>query len=305
MMVVASSDIASSDVTIIGRISPAMPVEPCRKVVSCPSSPEGYRHRIRYGEPTAYRIAQVAEQELEAAWQVDCETHEKNKPAIAHNTALRERIGAVMKAAGIPDHYSEIDTNSRSRFPKRVRRQAGYLDDLARSVPIDDGFEQARQTYERLRARYAEYRKRADEEKAAAERAEQARREAELRQRQADMELAVILVRYNLPVTSTWADVLGALRGRNKYLDLALAMEQVHGDWSDGYDPVSRALQRFPIEDDRDKDIAADILGCIADLFGDGRVFRDTTWNYDRLYEIVPDQQLVADARRALAGAVP
>jgi hypothetical protein len=42
------------------------------------------------------------------------------------------------------------------------------------------------------------------------------------------------------------------------------------------------------------------MCGCLSngnDGDVDGRVFRDTRWNYDKLFELVNDQQLLADAR--------
>jgi len=36
------------------------------------------------------------------------------------------------------------------------------------------------------------------------------------------------------------------------------------------------------------------------DDFEDGRVFRDTTWNYTRLFDSVEDKQLVADVHKAM-----
>lgn len=63
---------------------------------------------------------------------------------------------------------------------------------------------------------------------------------------------------------------------------------------------ASHALAQ--LEAARAKDIATDVLSCLED-FCDGRVFRDTTWCYSRLFESAADQQLSADVQQALRRA--
>jgi len=71
-------------------------------------------------------------------------------------------------------------------------------------------------------------------------------------------------------------------------------------NWSDGPRAVRHALERFSIENDRDKNIAADVADSLAHWDGDGRIFRDTTWSYGALWPLVGDEQLVADVQRAM-----
>lgn len=277
----------------------AMPVERCGFVGKCQASPSGYASSvISYAKPSTDRVAQHALQQLEAARAKDVETHEKNQAAIENNKAVRAHIVAMMKAVGVPDSWSERDQTSRARFPKNKTVRAGYLNDIDRYVLIDDGFASATFTYESLKTRYDEYATRAktEAEQAARERAAAEERKKEERRR--DMALAGILLRYELPAESEWSDVLETLRSKNQRLDLAVAMQQTRGDWSEGPYRVSDALSRFTIETTEDKDIANDILSCL-DGFEDGRTFRDTAWGYDRLFASVEDQQLAADVRLA------
>ncbi len=116
------------------------------------------------------------------------------------------------------------------------------------------------------------------------------------------MELAGVLLRYELPIESSWSDVLDHLCGKDQRLNLAVAMQRTRGDWSEGPYRVSNALGNFRIETNEDKDIAADVATCLYD-FSDGRVFRDTTWNYTRLFASVTDQQLAADCQKAMQHA--
>lgn len=278
-----------------------MPVEQTGAVGRCQSHPSGYEHactsQYTYTKPTKQRVAQYALQQLEAARAKDVAAHEANGPAMANNVAVRAAVEQLMDSIGMPKKYIERDRNSRSRYPKTITCPAGYLSDLLREVKTDDGFAAATHAYESLKTRYQEFAAEAERE---AERAREAatRAEAEkIEKRKADMALAVILLRYSLPPESDWSDVLDHLRGKDQRLDLAIAMRQTRSDWSDGAYRVSDALSRFTIRTDEDKDIANDVLGCTRD-FEDGRVFRDTTWNYDRLFAAVAAEnaQLVEDA---------
>lgn len=280
-----------------------MPVDPCGAIGKCMASPSSYASSMSsYGGKNPKAVAARALQELEAARARDIATHEKNGPALEANRLIAERVTALMTEIGMPTSYSERDRQSRARYPKTIRHEAGYIGDLRRNCPTTDGFELATQTYERMLKEYQAYAVRAQAEFEQAER--QRAREAELvvERRKADMELAAMLLRYELPIESSWSDVLEALRGRDQRLDLAVAMSQTRGDWSEGAYRVSSALGRFKIETTEDKDIANDILSCLED-FEDGRVFRDTTWNYSRLFSEAADQQLSADVQKAMSNA--
>lgn len=278
-----------------------MPVEQTGAVGKCQSHPSGYEHactsQYTYTKPTKQRVAQYALQQLEAARAKDVSAHEANGPALTNNVAVRAAVEQLMDSIGMPKKYSERDRNSRARYPKTITHPAGYLSDLTREVKTDDGFSSATLTYERLKTSYQAYAAEGEREAERAKEAE-ARAEAEkIEKRKADMALAGILLRYGLPLESDWSEVLEHLRGKDQRLDLAIAMRQTRGDWSEGAYRVSNALRRFTIRNDEDKDIANDVLGCTHD-FEDGRVFRDTTWNYDRLFAAVATEnaQLVEDA---------
>lgn len=275
------------------------PVEPCGAVGKCMSSPASYASRMSYGADKPRAVAGHALRELEAARARDVATHEKNLAAIEANKAVAARVEALMTEIGMPKSYSERDTKSRARYPKTIRHDAGYLGDLRRHCPTSDSFEHATSTYERLKKEYDAYATRAEEEAKQAD----AKREREaatlVEKRKADMELVAILLRYELPLESSWSDVLDALREKDQRLDLAVAMQRTRGDWSEGPYRVKNALDRFQIETTEDKDIANDVLSCLED-FEDGRVFRDTNWSYDRLFASVKDETLSADVQKAL-----
>ncbi|TXH35244.1 MAG: hypothetical protein E6Q98_15735 [Rhodospirillaceae bacterium] len=252
-----------------------------------------------HGDKTKSQIAKYALEQLETARRKDVEAHEKNRPAMEINKVIRLRIESLMAEVGMPAKWSERDTKSRARYPRSITMEAGYLNDLRKHVPTDDGFDYATSTYERLKRDYDAY---AEAGKLEDQQAQSARQQAEERrkaERRANLELAAIILRYDLDPDSDWQDILDALRTKDQRLDLAVAMRRVRGDWSDGPGPVSVALDRFKIVTDQDKEIANDIVGCLNSWDGDGRTFRDTSWNYDRLFASVEDTQLSADIQLA------
>lgn len=272
------------------------PVEQCGAVGKCMSHPSSYASVLQssYSKPSPERVATHAMQQLESARQRDIATHDANLPKLAINQALRERVQVLMDEIGMPKRWSQRDLNSRARYPKTITSDAGYVLDMQRELKVDDGFAFATTTYERLHKDYLAYAEQAKREGEQKRTAEEREREAVIERRKADMELAAILVRYALPVESDWGDVLDALCGRDQRLDLAVAMQKTRGDWSEGPYRVRDALGRFQITSTEDKDIANDVLACLED-FEDGRVFRDTTWNYGRLFAEAADAQLSAD----------
>lgn len=277
-----------------------MPVQKVGAVSRCMASPQSYASNMpghQYRTPTKQRIAEYALGQLEAARKIDVDAHETNLPAIEANKVIRDRVIAFMAEIGMPKTRKER-SGTRYGVPKYKTVDAGWLDDMRENVPTDDRFDYATSTYGKLKERYEEYhREGVREAEAAATEAATAeeRRKAE---RRANLELAEIILRYDLDRDAEWQDVLDALRKRDQRLDLAIAMQQTRGDWSEGYWRVSDALDRFIVATPEDAAIQVDILACFNDDI-DGRVFRDTTWNYDRLFQSAADQQLAKDVSLA------
>lgn len=277
-----------------------MPITMCVAVGGCMASPQSYASRLsNYRTPKATEVAAHALRELARAYEADKATHEANLPAIENNRMIVERVTALMDELGMPKRWSERDTKSRARYPKTITHDAGYLTDLRREVKTDDGWAQREQQHQQLLARYKEYEAQAATEDARAQAQREREQQAELERRRADMALATVLLRYGLPIESTWSDVLEDLRKRDQRLDLAVAMSQTRGDWSEGPYRVRNAVDRFSINTDEDKAIINDVIDGLTD-FEDGRVFRDCAWNYSRLFASVEDLQLSADVQLAM-----
>ncbi|AOU92163.1 hypothetical protein [Achromobacter ruhlandii] len=128
-------------------------------VGSCQSSPASYASYMdsRWSTPTPERVAAHALAKLEEARQKDLAAHELNIPRIDINKAIHDRVTAMMAEIGMPSSWSEPDRKSRSRYPKSIRHDAGYLLDLRREAKTSDGFDYATTTYESLKKRYEEY----------------------------------------------------------------------------------------------------------------------------------------------------
>ncbi len=108
---------------------------------------------------------------------------------------------------------------------------------------------------------------------------------------------------FNEPIPNV-GDVILRLAEKNKYLFLAYYLFLNRSDWNDGSNYASIGIGRFC--DFPATGIDNDIISCITDLIndweGDGRVFRDCEWNYDRLFSIVKEQdpELNADWEKLL-----
>lgn len=244
----------------------------------------------------------AAEARLDAAWRQDQAAHDTNFAALEHNVTMRRRITELMTQCGVPDHFyaAKSDRPVFGRLPKKVKQEAGYLGDLKRTFPISDGFAEVQRLYEMLAKEIAEAKAAIEKARAAVEEG----RKQDADRRKAELVLAAIKVRHGIADDVDWDGTLEALREKDKYLDLGIAGVQTRGDWSEGGWRVDGALKRFTIETNQDKDIAADLCGCLRALSEgdtDGRTFRDTEWNYDKLFGLVADKQLLADAQTCLA----
>lgn len=276
------------------------PVVTAWAIGKCLSSPSSYESQAnRYGTVSKKRTAAFALQQLAEARAKDEAQAAANLVAMQQNAAIKARVEALMAEIGMPAKVTEVDSKSRSRFPKRVTRDAGWVQDLQRECRTYDGFEQATRTYQQMKERYDLYALEAEKEgeliAAAKAQADERRRQEKL----ANVELAEIVLRYGLDREAEWSDVLEELRKKDQRLDLAVAMSQTRSDWSDGAYRVSDAFGRFTIQNDEDKAIANCIASILAD-FEDGRDFRDCAWSYSRLFAEAADQQLSTDIQKAM-----
>ena len=218
------------------------------------------------------------------------ETHKTNLEAIENNKLVKEKVAFVMGQIGMPTTYSKTyyKTN-RSRTPTTETVRAGWFDDVQR-IAVSDGYESkisaAKQAFESLKKKAAQEIEELRKQEQVKEKEEKAKKEV--------LAKARLQVKYGLTEDSDWDEVLEVLDKKDKYFMLARAMNDVRNDWNDGFGRVEWALGKFVVETEEDKEIEADIQSCLDSEEDDGRIFRDTTYNYSVLYAKV-DEDLLKD----------
>lgn len=270
-------------------------IQQCSNMGKVMSSIASY-NRSKYiydSQPSCETICKKAMEDADARLEEDRKVHEANIPLIEANIQLRNKIKEIMENAGIPSSYSESHyKSSRSRSPTYQTIKAGWALDLDRVVCINDNWEQEKRYYEDFKRKVEEYRKQVTAEEQAKLKAKEQEEKKIIEQR----ELAVMVLKYNLPPASTWKEVMDCVLGKDKYLRLAHYLSLNRGDWNDGCTYAENGILNFKIEGAIDEQISECIQSCMGENWdGDGRIFRDCEWNYDRIFGMVTDKGLMDD----------
>jgi len=243
--------------------------------------------------PTCETVCKKAMEDADKRLAESREIHEANIPLIESNIKLRQQIQLIMRNAGIPSSYNESfykSTRSHSLSYREI--QSGWTQDLNRYVLINDNWEAEQKAYENFKRKVEEYRK----QETAKEQAKIQEKEMAEKKLVEQRELAVFVVKYGLAPASTWENLLEHIVTKNKYLRLAHYLSLNRGDWNDGCDYAETGISGFTIETDIDREISDNINSCMGENWdGDGRVFRDCEWNYDRIFGLVTDSDLLKD----------
>lgn len=223
---------------------------------------------------------------IEAMAQADKETHKQNVEKVRINQTTEKRLFDILEQVGISSTYYGYKT-SRSRdttkmyysFPSEIRKQipTNYsetrLDDLRKSL-----IDKVKKIWND--ETYKMKQKRMEKEKAEKE-------------KEQNKKLALLLAKYDLELTDSWEDLEDVIINKNKYLRLAYYLEKNRNDWTSGYDYAESGLSCFRAESEIDHKIEEDIESYMYDNWGgDGRVFRDCTYNYSVLYHMAAEQDL-------------
>lgn len=203
--------------------------------------------------------------------------------AIQNNKLIVEKVTLLMQHIGIKSSYSVRDTKSRATYPKYNNVSAGYISDLSRDVPTQiQGLKvDTKRLRQDIEQRYQNVIRQVDAEKAKVQKQHQ---------------IALLRAKYTPDdaESSEWT-IREKILSQDKYLRLAYYLEQNRNDWNDGCDYAETGLSGFEVVTAQDKEIYDNIQACIDDWDGDGRCFRDCTWNYGVLYGLVENQQLIND----------
>ena len=228
---------------------------------------------------TAWETPDKARKALEEWWAKSVEAHTQNKVVIAHNAVIRQAVLCVLDSIGLGRKQS-VEVSRRRGIPKYATHTADWVSAVNRATPTEDNFDMAERDYKVYQGDIKKWEQRIAAEKQEAKR----KREAEEQARLAERKAGALATRYGASVSASPEEVLTAILNSNKYLRLAYYLAKNRGDWSDGCSLAETGLDGFSVESAEDKEIYADLARHISDWGGDGRVFRDTVWNYDRLF---------------------
>lgn len=224
------------------------------------------------------------------------EIHEKNLPNIEINKKVRASIVQFMKAVGVDATYSVYERpNTRSKNRQWITKNAGFNDDLLRLGSTSDHFDQSIRTLNDYEKRIQEYSQVKQREEAAIE----LKNKAKVQQASNLKELAVLAVKYGTAVEAD--EILDAILLKNKYLALGHYLLKNREDWTEGYNYAEQGLAFFNVASEEDAKIHSEITALIENWDGDGRVFRDCEYNYDRLFSIARDAPLIADYSKVVS----
>lgn len=218
------------------------------------------------------------------------EMHSKNKESLENNKETKQKIIDFMTSIGIPSNYTVYEyPTTRSKTKKSIAKTAGYISDIERVISSNDSYQTRLFEYktmkEKITKEYEKYKLEIQKKEV-----EKLKKEKEDNDR---MELARFQVKYNSK--GYWDDILDIILDKNKYLRLAHFLLMNRNDWNDGYHYAECGLNGFDLVDETDLSIYDDIQNNINNWDGDGRCFRDSTYNYDVLYDMVNDEELMKD----------
>jgi len=219
---------------------------------------------------------------LNAIEELDSITDQENIKASQTNIHTRDVVMKMLYDIGVPTKKLEYKTN-RARNKEWINCAWTYEIQSAFSMyssNISSTKNRLIETFDKLYKTDQDKRKEEDNKK-----------QQEIERKENDRQLAYMLAKYELDITSDWKDLQYTIIDKNKYLYLAHFLMMNRGDWSDGYSYARTGLSGFKVETEQDKEIF-DCINNIATTYEDvdGRYFRDCEWNYDVLYNLVKEQ---------------
>lgn len=205
--------------------------------------------------------------------------HEENLKAIANNTNIKSALFKLLENLGVRKTYTDYNTRSHKSKSYNWPRELGEF------IPTSDNWDSVQSWYKSAIDR-------ANKIKSEEEDKRQAKLE-EIKREKAKTEkikvLGILANKYGLGLDADQYEILDKICNLNKYLALAHGLLENRMDWSDGCKNASHALGSFKIETILDQEIYDSILPYISDWDGDGRIFRDMEWNYDRIFKMVEE----------------
>lgn len=217
-----------------------------------------------------------------------------NQGVLEHNQRQFNYVKHIMSVLGV----SETNTRTFFKTPRSKtltieKTKALWPDEVAKVLPLDCGYSTIIKTIDdKLESikKFAEKWMKDNNERIIKEKTEKEKQERETRKLRV---LSGLCVKYGLDLDTEAKEILEHLLLKDKYLSLAYSLEQNRNDWSNGCNYAWEGIKYFKIETETDKAIYEEIFEICED-FTDGRVFRDCTWNYNKLYSMA-DESLTKD----------
>jgi hypothetical protein len=235
------------------------------------------------------------EKEVNQIYAEDIEIIKENDMAANNNKSVYNSLKTMFVTLGFREN---VLRRSSQRAIHKTSHTAGWLETI-NTIRIDTGASQVHQIKEKVLKEISEERKRRETDK----RIKQLAVEREEKSKELLKFIGTLEVKYGKKFSLPDDAILFILE-KDKYLRLAYWLEKNRVDWSEYADYAKIGIDSFSIENDTDRAIHDEIYGLIYNNFDDGRVFRDCTWNYNKLYEMA-DETLLQELRHLQGGDPP
>lgn len=245
-----------------------------------------------------FKTPEEWEQHIEKEYEKAKQNEEYNKNAIENNKQILDFIVKTLKQFNINTEEYAYKT---SRSSKKTKMTTAWYDDICKRIPTG--------TYcTSLKGKKAEADRNIKKWRADIEREEQQKqREKENKQKEAERLalLGSLSQKYLNRISTDIYEIISSILEKNKYLHLAHYLNKNRGDWNDGYHYAEIGLSNFsqiPNKSTKDKEIIKNISDVMENNldFPDGRIFRDCEYNYDVLFNMVEDKDLMKDYYKIL-----
>ena len=217
------------------------------------------------------RVEYLTETKIDEAQEHDAAVYQQNLAICASNKKVVDSLHTLLVRVGIPLRVRVGSSGS----GYRAKPIYGGWEDCLKQVVTTTSIREY--DYNELRRSVREYKAKIDNERAAKIRAA----EEETRKLRLEGVKVVLAAKYGCEPDNLVETMLGL----NKYLKLAYALEQNRNDWNDGCYYAKCGLRAFEAVTREDVEVVTDLTQYVDNWDGDGRVFRDCTWNYSRLYD--------------------
>jgi virulence-associated protein VapD len=262
-----------------------------------PAQFENHSASMYFGNKKSKRAAELCLQRATEQFETVQRAHDKNLEAIEHNKKNGELLRQFLKSIKLREKYNVIDKKrTRRNNTKYLEIPSTWYDDISATYVTDDGFIHEERLFMQAKKNCEDYIKEVEK----FELEEKKRFEQEKAEKKKNKDLVKLQIKYECDESiEDWHDLLYVLCKKDKYLKLAVAMYRTRCDWSDGFYRVEDALGDFDVKNPQDGEICDCVSSCLSSD-SDGRVFRDCEWNYDVLFSLVENKELLQDTRLCL-----